>query len=206
MAPAKTPPTRTEQRRSAGSTDDDNPSPAPPHHAKSLRRAGTNTARPTMRRATHQHSTPNLEGGTTRTQQGQTMSRATRHHSTPRHGGGADTDTSRPTMGGGHAPTQHAPPWRWSRTSTIGPTMKGGPCTNTIPTVARQTTQSQPQLNRRTTRTTRKTTTQRNQLRTHGPSDGEPNSEHGVYTAADDNGQRNMTCRTKADPSTTSEH
>ena len=67
MAPAKTPPTRTQQRRSAGGTDD-NPSLAPPHHAQPPRQAGTNTARPTMRGATHQHSTPNHEGGPTTTQ------------------------------------------------------------------------------------------------------------------------------------------
>ena len=53
---------------------------------------------------------------------------------------------------------------------------------------------------------TQTTTTQRNRLRGHGPSHGEPNSQHGVYTAADDNGRRNTTRRTKADPGTTKQH
>ena len=38
---------------------------------------------------------------------------------------------------------------------------------------------------------TLRTGTQRNRLRTRRPSHGAPNSEHGVYTAPDDNGQRN---------------
>ena len=53
---------------------------------------------------------------------------------------------------------------------------------------------------------TQPTTTQRNQLRTRGPSHGAPNSKHGVYRAPDDIGQRNTTRRTKADPGTTNQH
>ena len=53
---------------------------------------------------------------------------------------------------------------------------------------------------------TQTTTTQRNRLRTCGPSHGAPNSEHGVYTAPDNNGQRNTTRRTLADPGTTNQH
>ena len=56
------------QRRGLPGGTDDNPSPAPPHHAQPERRAGTNTARPTMRRATHQHSTAHHEAGPTTTQ------------------------------------------------------------------------------------------------------------------------------------------
>ena len=63
-APANTPPTRTERRQSPGGTYN-NPTPAPPYQAQPPRRAVTNTARPTTRRATHQHSTPHHEGGPT---------------------------------------------------------------------------------------------------------------------------------------------
>ena len=50
---------------------------------------------------------------------------------------GARTNTARPTKrgttnqrstphhGGGHTPTQHAPPWGWARTNTVRPTMRG---------------------------------------------------------------------------------
>ena len=48
--------------------------------------------------------------------------------------------------------------------------------------------------------------TQRNRLRTRGPSHGAPNSAHSVYTAPDNNGQRNTTRRTKADPGTSNQH
>ena len=58
-------------------TDNDNQSQPPP-----LRRAGTNTARPTTRGATHQHGTPH-------------------------HGGNHAQTQHAPTGGGGHAPAQH---------------------------------------------------------------------------------------------------
>ena len=95
----------------------------------------TNTARPTMRGAPQQRSTPG-------------MWRATRQHSTPHHGGE-------------HTPTHHAPPWGRACTNTARSTMggtthehnrphhEGGPRTNTKQTPARQTTQTQPQPNRR---------------------------------------------------------
>ena len=53
---------------------------------------------------------------------------------------------------------------------------------------------------------TQTTATQRNQLRTRGPSHGAANSEDGVYTSPDDNGHRNTTRRTKAHPGTTKQH
>ena len=53
MALAKAQPTRKQRRRLAGGTDDDNPSPAPPHSGQPRLWAGTNTARSTMRLAMH---------------------------------------------------------------------------------------------------------------------------------------------------------
>ena len=134
-APAKTPPqappTRTE-RRPPGGTHDDNPRPAPPHHAQPSRRTGTNTACPTMRGATHWLSTPHHEGGHAAKEHGRpcggphasttpALGGATHRHNTPHSGRGARTNTARPTMAGathqhskpqqegGHAPAQHQP-------------------------------------------------------------------------------------------------
>ena len=93
-------------------TDDNNPSQRPP-----LRRARTNTARPTKRGATHQHTTLHHEGG---------------HKPTPH----------APPMGG-HTPTQHARPWGGARTYTARLNRGGGGArTSTAPTPARQTPQT----------------------------------------------------------------
>ena len=68
-------------------TDDDNPNQTPPP-----RQAGTNTARPSERGATHQHSTPHHEGGHKPTQhapprgfpaQAQHQPRSGQHHRQP---------------------------------------------------------------------------------------------------------------------------
>ena len=88
MAPAKTPRTRTRRCRLPGGTDD-NPSPAPPHHAQPLWRAGTtmHTARPTMRRVTRQHDTPHHGGEHTPTHHAPPWGGGTHQDSTPHHGG-----------------------------------------------------------------------------------------------------------------------
>ena len=65
-APAQHQPWRGKQHnRNRNPADDDNPRQTPPHHAPPPRPTGTNTACPTMGAGTHQHSTPNHEGGRT---------------------------------------------------------------------------------------------------------------------------------------------
>ena len=118
---------------------------APPHHAQPPRRTGANTACPTMRGATHRHSTPLHEGGHAAKQHGRpcggphastapTLGGATRRHNTPYSGRGARTNTARPTMGGG------------LRTNVANPTKRGathqhntnpGQANSTAPTATR---------------------------------------------------------------------
>ena len=97
------------------------------HNATQDNRSHPDAARPTMRGATHQRSTPHHEGGQTPPQhttgtQGNgtqqhnaarlTMRGTTHHHNTPHHEGG-------------HTPTQHAPPFGGPHTNAARPTIRG---------------------------------------------------------------------------------
>ena len=122
-----------------------------------------------------------------------------------------------------HRTNQTSRAWRWLKNRQPEPNNAGRQAAQTTATQAKhhpaKTTAHQhnapgtprPQHNKPHARQaalnkTRTTTTQRNRLRTRWPSHGEPNSEYGVYTAANDNRQRNTTRRTKADPGTTNQH
>ena len=89
--------------RNRNPTDDDKPSQTPLHHAPPPQPKGTNTARPTMRGATQQHSTPHHEGGHKSTQ-----------HAPP--WAGPHTNTARPTIGGGTH--QHSTPHHVGRSAS----------------------------------------------------------------------------------------